>query len=63
MQNINMKVEKDVLTITINLKERNGMSQSQKNEIIASTGGNVDIGKDGIKLGLNCYIKAGTGKK
>jgi|HubBroStandDraft_2_1064218.scaffolds.fasta_scaffold07674_7 hypothetical protein len=63
MQNVKFEVVKDELVIRINLKERNGLSGSGKNEIIASTGGNVDIGKDGIKLGLNCYIKAGEKKK
>jgi hypothetical protein len=59
MQNIKTKIEKNVLTIEIDLTERQGLSKSEKNDIIASTGGNVDLG-EGIKLGLNCYVKAGT---
>lgn len=41
--------------IRVNLKESHGQSASGKSEIIGSTGGNVDIGKDGIKFGLNVY--------
>lgn len=55
MQNVNFKVDKDVLTITINLKQELGPSKSQKTMMIATTGGNADIGKDGIKVGLNVY--------
>lgn len=61
MQNVKWEVKKDELIITINLKQRHGLSGSQKNEIIATTSGNVDVG-DGVKLGLNCYVKAGSGK-
>ena len=59
MQNIKTKVEKNILIIEIDLSQRNGLSKSEKNDIIASTGGNIDVG-DGVKLGLNCYVKAGT---
>lgn len=55
MQNVNFKVDKDILTITVNLKESHGASGSGKSEIIGTTGGNCDIGKDGIKFGLNVY--------
>ena len=63
MQNVKLEVKGDKLIIEINLKERQGLSKSEKNEIIASTGGNADIGKDGIKLGLNCYVAVGKSKK
>lgn len=55
--NCTFKIEKDILTITVNLKERHGPSTSGKTEIIASSGGNTDIGKDGIKFGLNVFVK------
>lgn len=59
MTNVKTNVDKNILTITIDLSERQGLSGSGKNEIIATTGGNIDVG-GGIKLGLNCYVKAGT---
>lgn len=55
MQNVQFKVDKDVLTITINLKEDLGPSKSGKTTMIATTGGNADIGRDGVKVGLNVY--------
>jgi hypothetical protein len=58
MTNVCMKVEDDILTITVNLKERHGRSQSGKTEIIATTGGNVSSPSDpAIKIGLNVYSK------
>lgn len=59
MNNVETKVDKNVLTITIDLTKRLGLSKTEKNDIIATTGGNIDVG-DGVKLGLNCYVKAGT---
>jgi hypothetical protein len=59
MQNVKTRIENNLLVIEIDLTERQGLSKSEKNDIIASTGGNIDVG-DGIKLGLNCYVKAGT---
>lgn len=55
MQNVNFKIDKDILTITVNLKTELGPSKSQKTTMIATTGGNADVGKDGIKFGLNVY--------
>ena len=57
--NVKTSVEKNILTITIDLTQRLGLSKSEKNDIIATTGGNIDVG-EGVKLGLNCYVKAGT---
>jgi hypothetical protein len=53
-----MKVDGDILTITVNLKERFGRSKSGKTEIIATTGGNVSAPNNpDIKIGLNVYSK------
>ena len=58
MKNIDLKVKGDILTITVNLKERSGKSASGKTDIIATTSGNVDVeGQPGVKLGINCYFK------
>lgn len=57
MFNVEYKVEKDVLTIKVDLKKRNGTSKSGKNETVATTGGNVDTGVPGIRFGLNVFSK------
>ncbi len=58
MTNVCMKVDGDILTITVNLKERYGRSKSGKTEIIATTGGNVSSPSNpDIKIGLNVYSK------
>ncbi len=57
MKNVTFKVEKDILTITVKLKERHGLSASGKTDTIATTSGNVDIGHEGVKVGLNVYVK------
>ncbi len=60
MQNIEMAVEGDVLTVKVNLKKRYGKSKSGKTVIVASTGGNVGVPEyPEIKLGLNVYTKEG----
>ena len=59
MKNIEMQVNGDVLTVTIDLSQRHGKSSSGKNEIVASTEGNQSIpGRDVIKIGVNVYTKA-----
>lgn len=57
MQNVEFKVEKDKLTITVDLKKRLGKSKSGKNETVATTGGNAETGVPGIKFGLNVFAK------
>lgn len=58
MQNVQMKVERGVLTITVDLTQELGPSASGKSVIIASTEGNVDVpGVDATKIGLNVYRK------
>lgn len=56
MQNIELQVEGDRLTIVIDLSKSLGPSKSGKTEVIASTRGNVSVTDDGaVKLGLNVY--------
>ena len=56
MTNVKIKVEKKMLTITVDLSKDSGPSKSGKSTIIASTQGNESIG-DGIIVGLNVYKK------
>lgn len=58
MKNVAMKVEGNILTITVDLSKSFGPSSSGKNIIIASTEGNQSVeGKEEIKVGLNVYSK------
>lgn len=56
VKNVRAEIVDDILTVTIDLTKQFGLSSSKKSNIIATTSGNKDIGKDGIKLGINCYI-------
>ena len=56
MQNVQMKVTGNKLTITVDLTENLGLSASGKTVKIASTGGNKEIpGGKGAIIGLNIY--------
>ena len=58
MKNVEMKVENNVLTITVDLTKEFGPSASGKTLIIATTEGNVSIPNDEEKkIGLNIYKK------
>lgn len=58
MKNVEMKVDGDILTITVDLSQEFGPSSSGKTIIIASTEGNVSIpGIEDKKVGLNVYRK------
>ncbi len=59
MQNVNMAVKGNILTITIDLSQRNGRSASGKTINIASTHGNVAVpgSMKGETIGLNVYTK------
>jgi len=58
MQNIEMSVEKNILTIKIDLSKRFGPSASGKTIQIATTSGNIPVPENKeIKLGINAYIK------
>lgn len=55
MKNIDMKVSKNILTITVDLSKNFGQSKSGKSEIIATSEGNVSIPGTDAKIGLNIY--------
>ncbi len=57
MKNVEMRVEGDLLTITIDLSKEYGPSSSGKTIIIASTEGNVTVPDREEKIGLNVYRK------
>lgn len=58
MQNIKVKVEKNTMTLTVDLTQRLGPSSSGKTTIIASTEGNAKIeGHEGLQFGLNVFAK------
>lgn len=59
MKNVTLKVDKNTLTITVDLKANHGTSASGKNTIIATTGGNVAIPGTDAKIGLNIYKPVG----
>ena len=53
-----MTVKDDILTITVDLKQRNGKSKSGKTTTISTTSGNISCPYNpNIKIGLNVYIK------
>ncbi len=55
MQNIELKTEKNILTIKIDLSKSFGRSKTGKTIIIASTLGNVTVPESIAKIGINCY--------
>ena len=59
MKNVKMRVEGNILTITIDLTQDFGKSTSGKTTIIASTEGNQALPppNEQIKVGLNVYKK------
>mgnify|MGYP001766169462 FL=1 len=58
MKNVDMKVEGNTLTITVDISKDYGESKSGKSITIASTEGNISIpDHEDIKIGLNIYRK------
>lgn len=58
MKNVSMSVQKNILTITVDLSKEFGPSSSGKTTIVASTEGNQPVnGSDSIRVGLNIYKK------
>lgn len=58
MTNCTMEVKENILTITVDLSKRYGMSKSGKTIMIATTSGNVSAPENPeIKIGLNIYTK------
>lgn len=59
MKNCDLKLDGNILTITVDISKEFGKSSSGKSIIIGSTEGNVSIpDKEDIKIGLNVYRKA-----
>lgn len=58
MKNVDLKVQGDKLTITVDLLQEYGKSSSGKSIIVASTEGNQSIPDTDCKIGLNIYKKA-----
>ena len=57
MKNIELKVDGNMLTITVDLSKDFGKSSSGKSTIVASTEGNVTVPGREEKIGLNIYRK------
>jgi hypothetical protein len=58
MNNIEMNVEDNILTVRINLSKRFRPSASGKTISVATTSGNISIpGNKDIKIGINAYVK------
>lgn len=57
MRNIQAEVKGKKLIITIDLNEKGEPSKSGKNNVVATTGGLVEIPESGGKLGLNFIVK------
>ena len=56
MENVELTVEGNTLTITVDLTKDLGLSKSGKTRMIATSRGNVEIpGSNGAVLGLNVY--------
>lgn len=56
MKNVEMKIDGNILTITVDLSKEFGPSSSGKTIIIGSTEGNVSVpGAEDKKVGLNVY--------
>ena len=55
MDNIEMNVSSNKLTIVIDLTRKGTVSKSGKSSVIASTHGNQTVSGTDFKLGLNLY--------
>ncbi|MGC8605663.1 MAG: hypothetical protein ACP5VS_18520 [Desulfomonilaceae bacterium] len=63
MKNVELSVQGDILTISVNLSREFGPSKSGKTIIVASTEGNKTIPGRNEKVGLNVYKELGAGNK
>lgn len=57
MENMEMTVEGDTLTITVDLSKTFGPSSSGKSEIVATSRGNQTVPGTDARIGLNIYKK------
>lgn len=56
MKNVEMKLDRDILTIKVDVAKAFGPSSSGKNIIIASAEGNISLSeKNNVKIELNVY--------
>jgi hypothetical protein len=55
MQNVKTEIKGNNLIITVDLSARLGPSSTGKTLMVATTKGNANTGKDGIKFGLNVF--------
>lgn len=56
MKNVEYKIVKNILTITVDLSKEFGQSRSGKSTTVASSEGNQVLeGSNNIKMGLNIY--------
>ncbi len=57
VENVSMVVDKNILTIKVDLTREGYVSGSGKSIIVATTGGNASVGSNGasFKVGLNVY--------
>lgn len=55
MQNVKTEIKGNELIIRVDLSARLGPSSTGKTLMVASTKGNANTGKDGIKFGLNVF--------
>jgi len=58
MKNVNMNIDGDILTITVDLTKDFGLSKSGKSNAVASSSGNKRIPGTEAFIGLNIYKKA-----
>ena len=59
MVNASTKIVGNILTITVDLSERHGLSESQKTICIAKLQGKLPGEHAKVTVGLNVYTKAG----
>jgi len=59
MLNVRHEIKGNELIIRVDLTQRNGASSTGKTLIVASTKGNANTGKEGIKFGLNVFAPIG----
>lgn len=59
MKNIDLNIDNNILTIRIDLSKENGFTGSRRGFCVASTGGNLQLWRDGKPLphfiNVNCF--------
>lgn len=64
MQNVDLKVKGNTLTLIVDLSKDNGPSASGKTHLVASTQGNAEVpGYPNVRVGLNVFRYPDKGKK